>query len=93
MVHVRKVLIMCFADCWQNDHAIVITWSKVTLFLLLVAYKISPYLTTRSTKSHRLIISVRAVSSLEVRNRAIDNISEIKKIPKLKFQIERQKSF
>ena len=90
MVHVRKVLIMCFADCWQNYHAIVITSSKVTLFLLSVAYKIFPYL--RSTKSHRLIISVPAVSSLEVRNRAIDTISEIK-IPNLKFQIQRQKSF
>ena len=27
---------------------------QVTLFLLSVAYKISPYLTTHSTKSHRL---------------------------------------
>ena len=43
-----------------------------------------------STKSHRLIISVPAVSSLEVRNRAIDTLSEIKKIPKLKFQIGRR---
>ena len=33
------------------------------------------------------------VSSLEVRNRVIDTISEITKIPKLKFQIGRQKSF
>ena len=89
----RKVLIMCFADCWQNDHAIVIALFKVTLFPLSVAYKISPYLTTGSTKCQRLIISVPAVSSLEVRNRAIDTISVIKKIPKLKFQIERQKSF
>ena len=33
------------------------------------------------------------VSSLEVRNRVINTVSEITKIPKLKFQLGRQKSF
>ena len=79
---------------------------RLLFFSYQVAYKISPYFTTRSTKSHRLLclslqiiawledsLKSTMVSLLEFRNRVIDTISEITKIPKLKFQIGRQKSF
>ena len=84
----ESTIIMCLADCWQNDHYSVQGYS----FLLsggiqdifILDYPIAWL--EDSLKS-------TMVSSLEVRNRVIDTISEITKIPKLKFQIGRQKSF